>query len=469
MRLVKSTIHEKLNAMRGKAAIFLFLVILISFKTFSQQENSPYSRYGLGDQTPQTNIVSRGMGGVSAAYRDSFGTTINYSNPASFSSFYGIKEVTSKKIVAGRVVLDVGINYDVHSIREPNSTDVYTSTNMYFSHLQVGMPLRRNWGLSFGLRQLSRVDYKINRLERLYDPNTGLPIDSALTEFSGDGGSYLAGAGTGIKIKNLSLGLNFGYLFGKKEYVTKRAFINDTVSYEASNHTTSTGFGGLHLTGGIQYDINFNKTTALHLGAFGTMQHKLDANSDLIRETFTRTSGGDIRIDSVYQEKDVKGKITYPASYTVGFLFSKGWNVDKKIYRSWVFGADLTISQWDQYRFYGKQDSVTNSSLLKVGAEYRPDPTKQGYFNQVSYRLGFTAGTDYIRVGNDLPIFGLSFGLGLPLKNWSSFSNKQFSIINLAFEYNKRGNNDNQVKDNIFRISAGFSFSDIWFQKRKYE
>ncbi|HMR82194.1 MAG TPA: hypothetical protein PKE30_03645, partial [Niabella sp.] len=43
--------------------IFLFFVA-------SAQDNSPYSRYGLGNQTPTTNVTNRGMGGVAAAYND---------------------------------------------------------------------------------------------------------------------------------------------------------------------------------------------------------------------------------------------------------------------------------------------------------------------------------------------------------------------------------------------------------------
>ena len=34
------------------------------------QDNSPYSRYGLGDLHPNTNILNRGMAGLSAAYSD---------------------------------------------------------------------------------------------------------------------------------------------------------------------------------------------------------------------------------------------------------------------------------------------------------------------------------------------------------------------------------------------------------------
>ena len=80
-------------------------------------------------------------------------------------------------------------------------------------------------------------------------------------------------------------------------------------------------------------------------------------------------------------------------------------------------------------------------------------------------------GPDYIRVGKKLPQFGATFGLGLPVANFrSSYASlNQATIVNLAFEYIKRGNNDNLLRENMFRFSLGFSLSDLWFIKRKYD
>ena len=82
----------------------------------------------------------------------------------------------------------------------------------------------------------------------------------------------------------------------------------------------------------------------------------------------------------------------------------------------------------------------------------------------MAYRAGFFVGTDYVQVKEKLPVFGATFGLGLPLRNFNR-QNDQATLINLAFEYIKRGNNDNLLKENMFRISVGFSLSDFWFQK----
>jgi hypothetical protein len=36
-------------------------------------------------------------------------------------------------------------------------------------------------------------------------------------------------------------------------------------------------------------------------------------------------------------------------------------------------------------------------------------------------------------------------------------------------ELGQRGNSSSIVKENFFRLAVGFSMSDIWFIKRKYD
>ena len=50
---------------------FTGLVLTVLFYTsVAAQENSPYSRYGLGDIAPNHPIVTRGMGGIAAGFSD---------------------------------------------------------------------------------------------------------------------------------------------------------------------------------------------------------------------------------------------------------------------------------------------------------------------------------------------------------------------------------------------------------------
>ena len=105
-----------------------------------------------------------------------------------------------KKMLYGRAILDIGLNFENRTLREPNNIEKFSASNALFSHVQVGFPLRPNWGLSFGLRPMTRISYKMNKRGLLTDPVSGR-IDSAITLNEGDGGSYLASVGLGHKIK----------------------------------------------------------------------------------------------------------------------------------------------------------------------------------------------------------------------------------------------------------------------------
>ncbi|MBK5272937.1 MAG: hypothetical protein JJE22_18205 [Bacteroidia bacterium] len=464
MRLASLITSKKIKTLHGTCWT---LTILFSsfFLSVNAQDNSPYSRYGIGDLVPSTHIINRAMGGISAGYVDNYGLSINFNNPASYSSFQTLKELKSKKIASGRAVFDVGLNFDNRTLKDPATAKKFVASNALFSYVQIGVPLKSNWGLSFGLRPISRISYNIAQRERLKDPNTGLPIDSALTLYQGNGGSYLASIGTGFKIKNLSLGVNGGYLFGKKDYKTKRTFINDSVFYYQANFETSSNFGSLYFDAGMQYKIQVNKKVSLTLGAYGNLTRQLNARKDILRETFVYDpTSGDTRLDSVYDQRDLKGKLIYPSSYTFGFVLQKFPEAKEG---GWLIGVDFMQQNWDKYRYFGEADLVMNKWELRVGTELRPVPTRN-YLSYVTYRFGFFIGPDYIKVDQKLPQFGISMGMGLPLKVSRQALN-QATLINFALEYGKRGNNNNLLRENTFRFSLGFSLSDFWFIKRKYD
>ena len=463
---------------------FTCFLLLTGLNSIEAQDNSPYSRYGLGNINPNTNIFNRGMAGISAGYSDqpsenfdnpavaSIYPTINFRNPASYSRFYMKKEERSNKSEYGRVLLDMGINFDNRTLREPNNPIRFTSSNGYFSYVQLGVPIKRNWGFVMGLRPLTKISYKIERRERLYDPNTNLPIDSAMTEFNGDGGAYLLHTGTGFAFGNLSLGVNAGYMFGKKDYSTRRTFINDTVAYSRSNHETLSTFGNVYFEGGIQYRIDLNKTKTkyLQLGAFGNLEQKITTKTDFIRETYTKfPDNGDYRLDSVSEQLGVKNTMIYPSSFGAGFVYEKLADVNNV---GWLFGVDYIKTNWDNYRFNGLKDSVRSNWQLRIGGQIRPSLKQAKYKNFVTYRAGVYFGEDYIYLNNKIPELGITAGITLPVANLKDPTRRfrtQYTVINIAAEYIKRGNNNNSLRENMFRISVGFSLSDIWFTKRKYD
>lgn len=415
--------------------------ILITTMAEAQSINSPYSRYGLGDVVPTQNLLNRGMGGISAAYYDF--NTVNFVNPAS----YGRLQSTT---------FDIGVELDMRTLRSGEPPQKFNAYSPNISYLQFGFPIvRGKWGLNLGLRPVTRISYKIERPERLPD------IDSVNTLFEGNGGSYLANLGTGFTLfKDLSIGINAGYLFGSKNFSSKRSFINDSVFYYRSNHETESSYGGFMVNGGIQYSLRMGKKYMMRFGAYGSLKQSLNASQDIIRETFMYNSatGAPTTIDSVYKQSDIEGDVVIPSNLGVGIIFDK--------LGKFLIGVDYTKSKWSQYRYFGGTDLVQDGWQLQVGGQIFPSGGKN-YWSNVFYRGGFSVGKDYINVDGELSRWSASLGAGLPMRK-PAYSN-QFSVINILLEYGQRGGKENTVRENFFNIGVGLSLSDIWFLKRKFD
>lgn len=445
MRLVSTTINQKLN--------LGFLLLFVSL-TASAQQNSPFSRYGLGDIYPSQNIVNRGMGGVSVPYVD--GYSINFYNPAS----YGSSKV---------VTFDVGVTIDNRNLKSANPVKKYSSTNFIPSYVVVGMPLskKRNLGFAFGLRPVSTISYSIEQRTRLAGG------DSIGNLFQGEGGLYQLFAGLGKRWGDFSIGFNGGYAFGRKENTTRVFFLNDTVDYAQTNTATVTTYGKAFISGGLQYQFKAGKNTFVRVGAAANLKQSLNASQDQLRETFQYSaSGATFRVDSVFESKDRKGKIELPATYTAGLILQNTIldRLGNRIDRSMI-GVEFESAKWSKYRFYGAPDKLTDAWQLRIGGQLTPNPlSAKSYWNSVNYRAGFYLGQEQANPdGKEMPVYAITLGAGLPIRRWRSYES-QFTIINTAFEVGRRGNKDNIITENFFRVSFGLSLSDVgWFQKRRYE
>ena len=438
------------------AKILIVLIVACGLQTSAfAQENSPYSRYGLGDLTPNHNVFTRGMGGISAAVADN--KSINFTNPASLT-------------LIGNTIFDVATEIDFRTLKSSNPAKKFTSANTYVSYLQMAFPLttpkmakkQMLWAMSFGLKPVSKINYKIEKNER-----TG--IDSLNTLYEGSGGTNQAFFGTGLRYKNFSVGINAGYMFGNKESSTILTFINDSVFYSISNSATKTTFGKFVINGGIQYDITLKKDAKgnteknLRLGLYGNLQQKLKAKSDIIRETIIYDQNGNpFRVDSVYI-KNVKGTIKVPAMVGLGFAYQDA---------HWLLGADFEYGNWASYRYLDSTDQVQNNWTIRAGAQYYPasenTPVKK-YFNFVKYRAGLYYGSDYIKTNANRPEYGFTIGFGMPLTTLKRISyTGEYVVLNTGFEFGNRGNKQTNLRENVMRVSIGVSMNARWFQKPKY-
>ena len=82
----------------------------------------------------------------------------------------------------------------------------------------------------------------------------------------------------------------------------------------------------------------------------------------------------------------------------------------------------------------------------------------------MTYRLGGYYSNYYLEVNEtQLEDYGITFGLGLPVRTLKS-------SINLAFTLGTRGTTQyNLVKENYGIITFNVTLHDLWFRKRRFD
>ena len=107
-------------------------------------------------------------------------------------------------------------------------------------------------------------------------------------------------------------------------------------------------------------------------------------------------------------------------------------------------------------------------SKFAFGAEYIPSFISNNYFQRMRYRLGAHYSESYIDVkvnpndaGSRNKEYGVTVGLGFPLKG-------QKSVINVAFEYiDVKPHNKSYLSESYFQLNLGLTFNEFWFFKNK--
>ncbi len=438
------------------------------------QDNSPLSRYGMGDLVPNQNVSSRAMGGVSAAYSDpgvvGAPFSINFINPASLGSLSQTRNFSN-------IIFDLGGEIQTRTLKSTKTPDKYSSTNVLISYLQIGVPLSsrkmekkgHSIGMSLGLRPTTRINYKIETNTRI----TG--VDSMNTLYEGSGGLYKANVSLGYKItgkgkhKNeFSIGVGSGFHFGSRNFSTRLTPINDSVAYYKSNAESRSRMSGVFVDAGFQYLLRFNTGAGLRIGGYANLKHTLRAYQSTINETFGYdVSGGVYVIDSVSSQMDIPGDVNMPMTLGGGFCYhSKN--------RNWMIAADVEKTFWNDFRYYDDPVSAADNWVFRAGAEFFPakaNSVNVKYWNYVKYRAGFYFGPDYIRLNDQRNQYAFTAGASFPLTTPRyAQSRGEYVALNTAFEIGSRGSQTStSFRENIFRLNIGISMNARWFQKRSYD
>ncbi len=413
---------------KNKLLFIAISILFISQISISQNNtNSPYTQFGFGDISDTNNGEQRAMGGVSIGSR--LNTSINSVNPASYSC---VDSMTFQ--------FDLGIAGMMSHFSEGNKG--VTKANANLEYLTLQFPITKWLGFSAGALPYSFVGYSFynNDTTVLKDISKNDTITSSKS-FSGNGGFSQVYMGLSANLFNhLSLGINAYYMYGT---------INNyrDLSFNSANGFSSTT------------EINALKANSFRyrIGAqlYNTFAQKHDVTLGFIFEQKTKLNGNFQKITSGVLTDTIPPIYGFetPTMYGIGLYYT----FDKRL----SIGIDYSLQQWKDAQFFGKTDSLGNRSKLAIGVEYLPNPKGRKYSDRVRYRAGFNLSDSYFNVkGQTLPkSFGLSLGIGLPLRNSST-------VLNASFEYGKVGTLS-VLNEDFYKLTFNFTFNEHWFFKRK--
>jgi len=197
----------------------------------------------------------------------------------------------------------------------------------------------------------------------------------------------------------------------------------------------------------------------------------MSAQQDVVRNTGSYSSATQSPLDTALSTINTAGKIIIPSLYTGGIAFHKKEIGPRGGYDQWVVGLEYSSRAWkDKYLFYGQQDALSNSWMLRMGVQYCPNAYDyENFWSTVVYRAGFYTGKDYVNIDrNGLMVSAFTTGVSLPIRKYRSYD-YQFSLLNLAMQFGQRGTGVNNYREGFFQLSVGYSLSDVWFSKRKYD
>ena len=417
--------------------IFPFaLVLLFQTAAFSQTATlSPYSRYGIGDLLFNGFSHQRAMGGLSVGIQQS--AYLNFGNPASYAA-------------DSIVMFQLGLNLE--AMKFANNDVSVSKTNGNIAYISMGFPLIKNhWYLNVGMIPMSAVGYKNILMTDVNYPGNA----NFLYEGSGGYNRYYGGMGFRLS-KKLTIGFNASYLYGTSTHTSKVEF-SESGFYNTQIQNTTT-LSDIYLTGGLQYSTTTKKGLQVTFGLSGEPSQNINAKRDLVWLNYTSNGSFPVPKDTVLFEDGEKGDVKLPLN--AGF----GFSVSRK--NHWLVGAEVKMQKWEDFTYYGINDSLNNSYRVSIGGQWIPDDNSTRYYNKVIYRAGAYYSSGYLELNNEaINDIGVTFGLGIPLRG-----KPYFSHLDLAFEFGREGTtNNNLIRERYARLVIGLTFREDWFRRTKFD
>jgi len=414
--------------------IILSLLLPLTFLPLHAQENigSPYSVFGFG-LLPDNTGPYTAMGGVAAAMRDN--KNINFLNPAAYTA-----------LDSNRFYFQLALTGEyAHISTHKKSSDYRVAQN---ANLNMALRLRRNLYFSFGFTEKSDIGYDL-----LYSYTISGSVNGNFNQnISGEGGLNDLYAGFGWKYKNLSIGTNISFVFGKIE---KRQTL--TAQIENSFYIRTSENNRIHdflFTPGIQYHFKLSPKSRLTLGTSLNFTQKLSAKKEFVSYKVSTSSGSQTMLDD---EVLKRGYIKYP------FRLISGFNYQFK--NKWQVAGDYTFHQMSKYEEFKVNQQLKNLHKINAGVAWIPEEYGRFWWQRNKYTIGGYFTKSEIRLKEqDVNTYGVTFGTQIPFTNTRAGD----LLLGIAFDLGIRGTEKNGlIQEKYAKLRINIAFKEFWFMKAK--
>ena len=446
-----------------KFILSLSILLLGTFSYAQNSANSPFSSFALGEIGGLDHAAFIGIGNSTITMNDS--TTLNFYNPSSYHS-----------LAKHQPLFSIGLSTRFSTYSENGIEAKSNLSNI--QHFAIAFPFAKRFGLAFGLKPYASKGYEFN--SRIKVGN-----DSLNYIYSGTGNINEGFAGFSIKALDfngakLSLGANFGYLFGQIKNTRKSGLIQTGTSiYAGGINTKVVQTKAFHYTIGVDYTQRINENQSISLSAvFDPFQNISAKYEDAL--FYSSDINNPSLFDSLIVNDSLSGNIstiptfTYGLKYELNFLGRKGKT--NQLNSQLSFHLSYTSAKWAEYQNTfdpSFTNTFLNSTKYTFGIQYLPETdylrniASTNFFSRVSYRAGvYQVKLPYVTNGEQVTDLGTTFGFGIPIVIQNSLSS-----LSLGFSIGKRGVNDSDaLTEKYYGFNVGISIapgSDKWFVKRK--
>jgi len=389
---------------------------------------SVYSIFGIGEINPTVSVQARGMGNASLGLTNKY--YVNIVNPAA-------NDMISKY---SNHIFDAGLYMSSTKFETDDTSDNVTTGGL--SNLNFWFKINDRWSSIIGLSQYSNVGYNV-----LKEDVSAFENSTTDVLYQGSGGLSEMYISNGFRLfGNLSAGAKIGFVFGNIDHTETISSSDVSTNYEVINETRIKGVYA-------EYSLNYRLDREKYYLNFGVLYKAPNSlrgsvGSKLVESGFVNDDDG-----TIYEEASSDEEYVVPTKLGFGLSF----NTDK-----FTLTGEIQYNQWSKAEVSGYDDDLVDTWKHAAGLEITPNRFSDKTLQRISYRLGGYYENSYLEI-DDTPInaFGITGGLGIPLRQGSTF--------NISYQQRFNGTtNNNLILESTNEVTINMTIRNRWFDKRKY-